>query len=239
MRNLDVFNCKWKCCSSKLWFFGLEEKQLVNVRTGIKPGISHRLTVLMVSSFPELLEFKHGILCDHKGESITCKKSVPWSSPIFAPDWIQSSCFPWKHSSKDNLCDPQHEQLWMEIMFSVKWDPTDHCVCDFCSHIHSDPPSSRAQWQGTARATEPLHAGPDSVLTQKSSWGRGTSHHHPTHLQAPWARKCFLTCQNTMACHRKKIGGSESIICLPDSWTFVNKIPRWWWWWWWSRLQKN
>lgn len=172
MRNLDVFNCKWKCCSSKLWFFGLEEKQLVNVRTGIKPGISHRLTVLMVPSFPELLEFKHGILCDHKGESITCKKSVPWSSPIFAPDWIQSSCFPWKHSSKDNLCDPQHEQLWMEIMFSVKWDPTDHCVCDFCSHIHSDPPSSRAQWQGTARATEPLHAGPDSVNT-KEQLGQG------------------------------------------------------------------
>jgi len=58
------------------------EKKVGNVRAGINPGISHRLLVLLLQETPE---FKHGILCDHKGESIFCEKSVPWDSLLFAP----------------------------------------------------------------------------------------------------------------------------------------------------------
>lgn len=140
-------------------------------------GQTSNLEFLTGSQFSWFLHFQNSlnssmVSCVTTKEKASPAKSLCLGVPLFAPDWIQLPCFPWKHSSKDNLCDPQHEQLWMEIMFSVKWDPTDHCVCDFCSHIHSDPPSSRAQWQGTARATEPLHAGPDSVNT-KEQLGQG------------------------------------------------------------------
>lgn len=53
-----------------------------------------------------------GLLCyETQGKNIICEMSVSWSSLDFVPSWIQFSCLPQRRSSKDNVCDQQHEQF--------------------------------------------------------------------------------------------------------------------------------